>query len=136
MLPSKLQNGEVFKTSVVRKINQIIDYLKTQRISGDNKTLKITQNASGLSLQAMPQVSAPKGGNTVTEVSQDVYFAKIISRYEANQYLVQLYLKGLNNQPEGAYRLYVPEMALGAALPNGTIVLAHKVLLNLTGGSD
>ena len=31
-LPSKLNHGENFKESTVRKINEILDYLRTQRL--------------------------------------------------------------------------------------------------------
>nr|DAD90248.1 MAG TPA: hypothetical protein [Myoviridae sp. ct8ME27] len=48
MIPSKLQHGENFKTGVVNKINAIIDYLKTQRLVSDNKTIKINQFTSGV----------------------------------------------------------------------------------------
>ena len=51
-----------FKTSTVKKINEIIDYLKTQRLSGDMKTIKITQNTSGISISALPQMASGKGG--------------------------------------------------------------------------
>lgn len=48
MIPSKLQHGENFKTGVVNKINSIIDYLKTQRLVSDNKTIKVNQFTSGV----------------------------------------------------------------------------------------
>ena len=57
-LPSKLQHGENFKTGVVNKINSILDYLKTQRLVSDNKTIKINQFTSRCTvyrLQAMEQ---------------------------------------------------------------------------------
>lgn len=50
LLPSKLQSGQNFKTATVRTVNQIIDYLKTQRIVSDNNTIKVNQLSSGVSL--------------------------------------------------------------------------------------
>lgn len=68
-LPSKLNHGENFKTGVVNKINSIIDYLKTQRIVGDNKTIKVNQFVSGVGISAITTGtttsmtgSAPTGG--------------------------------------------------------------------------
>lgn len=46
MIPGKLQSGQPFKESTIRKINEIIDYLKTQRLVSDNKTIKINQFTS------------------------------------------------------------------------------------------
>lgn len=66
LLPSKLKSGEKFKDTVVKRINQIIDYLKTQRLSGDLNTIKINQNTSGITISALPQnavgQSSSKGG--------------------------------------------------------------------------
>lgn len=65
LLPSKLKSGEKFKDTVVKRINQIIDYLKTQRLSGDLKTIKINQNTSGITISALPQsASANSGGGS------------------------------------------------------------------------
>lgn len=48
MLPSKLQHGQPFKESTIRKINEILDYLRSQRLVSDNKTIKINQFTSGV----------------------------------------------------------------------------------------
>lgn len=53
LLPSKLQSGQNFKTATVKTVNSIIDYLKTQRISGDNKTIRVNHNSAGISLSAI-----------------------------------------------------------------------------------
>ena len=66
MIPNRLQSGQNFKSGVVNKINAIIEYLKTQRISGDNKTIQVTQNTSGLSIHAIGGgTSSPKSGGAV-----------------------------------------------------------------------
>lgn len=62
MLPSKLRHGQRFKESVVKRINDIIDYLKTQRLSGDNNTIKINQNTAGITISALPQTASGRGG--------------------------------------------------------------------------
>lgn len=64
MLPSKLQSGQNFKTQSVKKINQIIDYLKSQRIVGDNKTIKVSQLTSAVSISSINNpVSKGSGGS-------------------------------------------------------------------------
>jgi hypothetical protein len=62
MLPSKLQSGQQFKTSVVSKVNEIIDYLKSQRIIGDNKTIRVNQLTSGVGISAISQAGSRGGG--------------------------------------------------------------------------
>ena len=52
-LPNKIKSGDTFRSSVVNTINNIIDYLSSQRIKGDGKTLKINQYANGITLSAI-----------------------------------------------------------------------------------
>lgn len=58
ILPAKLQQGQLFKQSAVKKINEIIDYLKSQRIISDNKTIRINQLTNGVALTALSQQSS------------------------------------------------------------------------------
>lgn len=60
MLPRKLQAGQNFKTATVNKVNEIIDYLKTQRITGDNKTILVNQYTAGVGLSII--TDGGKGG--------------------------------------------------------------------------
>lgn len=58
-VPSPLQAGENFKQATVQKVNQIIDYLKTQRLVSPNQSIKIDQLVSGISIT----VQASGGGS-------------------------------------------------------------------------
>ena len=60
-IPPKLMTGQNFKRATVQTVNSIIDYLKTQRLVSDNKTIKINQLASGIAL-SVPQNPSVKGG--------------------------------------------------------------------------
>ena len=51
MLPQKLMSGMNFKQAVVSKINEILDYLKTQRIVGDGKNIVVNQYTSAVGIQ-------------------------------------------------------------------------------------
>ena len=62
MLPSKLQSGQNFKVESVKKINQIIDYLKSQRIIGDNKTIRVSQLTSAVSISSINNPVAKGSG--------------------------------------------------------------------------
>lgn len=65
-IPSKLQSGQKFKESTVKTVNQIIDYLKTQRVVGDNKTIRVNQGSSGLLLSATPQTPQKSSGGSAS----------------------------------------------------------------------
>lgn len=49
-VPSSLQAGENFKQATVLKINQIIEYLKTQRLTSPNQSIKIDQLVNGIGI--------------------------------------------------------------------------------------
>ena len=61
-LPRKLQSGDWLKQSTFRTVNGIIDYLATQRIVGDNQTIKVSQQNTGLTISAIP---SPYGGSAI-----------------------------------------------------------------------
>ena len=61
-LPSKLQSGMNFKTSTVNAVNQIIDYLKTQRLVSDNKTIRLNQLTSGIAISTIQNPTAKGSG--------------------------------------------------------------------------
>ena len=61
-LPSKLQSGMNFKTSTVQAVNQIIDYLKTQRLVSDNKTIRLNQLTSGIAISTIQNPTAKGSG--------------------------------------------------------------------------
>lgn len=70
-LPNKLQSGDLWKQSSINAINQIIDYLKSQKIVGDNSTVSISQGVNGITISAKPQTSAKpngKGGGETTVI--------------------------------------------------------------------
>lgn len=84
MLPTKLQSGQNFKTATVNKVNEIIDYLKTQRITGDNKTLKVNQLTSGIGLTVIAE-GMKKGGGSSSPFNHP--FKMSIVEEEGTQYL-------------------------------------------------
>lgn len=61
-LPKKLCAGQQFKPTVVTRVNQIIDYLKTQRLVSDNKSIRINQLTSGIALSAVVNPPGSNGG--------------------------------------------------------------------------
>ena len=68
MIPNKLTTGANFKADAKRKINEIIDYLKTQRLVSDGKTIVISQCAGGVVIRALPQTVTPKTSKKSTNI--------------------------------------------------------------------
>ena len=80
-IPEKLQSGQIFKPAAVRAINGIIDYLRSTKIVGDGKTIRVNQTGGGTEIAYIPQYSATRGGT---------------SQFN---YLFQLSIGQSNNQP-------------------------------------
>lgn len=57
-LPSPLKSGDVFKSSAVKAINALIDYIKSHELKGDNRTIRLNQTPSGIMISAI----RPGGG--------------------------------------------------------------------------
>lgn len=74
MLPNKLTSGQQFKKATVSKVNEIIDYLKTQRIVSD-KTIRVNQLNSGISLSADIPTSKAGGSSTPFKHPFQLYFS-------------------------------------------------------------
>ena len=52
-IPNNLVSGDNFRGGVVRKINDILAYLRTQRVVGDNRTIRVNQGVNGLMISAL-----------------------------------------------------------------------------------
>lgn len=72
-LPSKLQSGDNFKGATVRTVNNIIDYLNSQRIKGDNRTIQVNQYATGITISSIGTITHKPtvgGGSSFTHPFQ------------------------------------------------------------------
>lgn len=52
-IPRKIQAGDNVKQSTYNTINGIIDYLHTQKIVGDNQSIKVSQQTNGVAISAI-----------------------------------------------------------------------------------
>lgn len=137
MIPSKLQRGQPFKESTIQKINSIIDYLKTQRLVGDNKTIKVNQFVSGVGISAITTGtttsmtgSAPTGGG-----DGGVVLARVSAFDPVNGISIVLYENGKENESTGTGLLFCPELAYDSQLTTDDWIIAHKSLVTITGGN-
>ena len=66
VFPKKPQAGERVLQGLFDSVNQIIDYLPSLRVSGDNKTIKVSTFKSGTIVEAITKPTS-SGGARVTE---------------------------------------------------------------------
>ena len=126
-LPNKIKSGDTFRTAVVNTINNIIDYLSSQRIKGDGKTLKINQYANGITLSAIVNndKSQKASGNT-TIVNESPICAVVLGGNDLVGYSVQLYPNGYEQPSTGYATAFLiqgnPQLQ---TIPNGTKIMVY-----------
>ena len=75
LLPPRIQSGQNFKSSVLKTINQIIQYLNTQRIVGNSKDVIVQQFNNGIGISIKPQITAlPPASNSEESFPFRMYF--------------------------------------------------------------
>lgn len=142
LLPSKLQAGQPFKDSIVRTINQIIDFLRANRIVSDGKTIRVNQTAGGITLSA---TASPASGtvnitNTTNEFTSGGVVTCVItgsSAYATSNngvFTAIAYPNGLGTTPSFNVNLVFGDYALSTRLPTGSIVVANAISLQVIGG--
>lgn len=68
---------------------------------------------------------------------QDSYLCKVESYESSDGYEVTVYPSyDIEGPSLGRARLFVPDIALGAVIPQGTLIIGHKCVLKATGGSE
>lgn len=144
-IPNKLQHGDNWKSATVNAINQIIDYLKSQRIVVDNKTISATQSVNGITLTAKPQTSAKPGGgaktvnSTVTIDEGAAVPAEIGNTFSSflQQYTVTLYPNGFGgSEKQTAYYVLPTALSFSVQPPEGARIIVFKAYVDSLGGDD
>ena len=90
-LPEKLRSGDSFKNGVFEKINAIIEYCRTHELRGDNRTVRINRNASGITISAIAQNHpAFSTGGTRGSAEYTGYFKLVLLQSESGKYFVDI----------------------------------------------
>jgi hypothetical protein len=114
ILPNKLLSGQEFKSSAVRAINGIIDYLKGQKIVGDGRTIKVNQTLGGVQLSMIGDSTGSPNSEKFTYLFQlgiaqnandeTVLTVNSLRTHSAtNHYIKQVSLANLTT--DGTYRV-------------------------------
>lgn len=131
-VPRKLNHGENFKTSVVFTVNSIIDYLKTQKMVGDNKYISVSETPTGYIIKGIKQSESngKGGGNQIIRV-EPVIFS--ISSGDNKTGYTGGYYKG-----DGYVRteqMFFPMLNLSYVVPDGSY-LGFLMDADAVGGND
>lgn len=143
-IPNKLQHGDNWKSATVNAINQIIDYLKSQRIVVDNKTIAATQSVNGITLTAKPQTSAKPGGsktvNSTVTIDEGAAVPAILGNTASSflqQYTVTLYPNGFGgSETKSAYYVLPTALSFSIEPPYGAKIIVFKAYVDSLGGDD
>lgn len=112
-IPQKLNKGDLIKPITYRTINEIIDYLHTQKIVGDNKTITVTQGTKGVLLSAIQQ------GKTIS-VSNVFPFQLFIINIDGVQKLkIKKGIANISNATSIVFDYELAEKALAIPAANG-----------------
>lgn len=132
-LPRKPLKGDKALQSIHDSLCEVIDYLPSLEIRGDNKTIAINSFGSGKTIRAIQQPTTPGGGGVVE--SGEMYLAKVISGDGISGYKCDIYANGLDN---GATEQALVFLANGGStlytIPAGTILFVQKIAIPVYGG--
>ncbi len=135
ILPRKPQTGDKTLQSMYDAICNIIDYLPSLEVRGDNKTIRANSFGSGKTLEVIGRASSttPSGN---AGPAQEVVLARITYGNSKTGYTVSLFPNGKDQPTTGNGTLFLTELSVDSELPTGSWILAHSYLVSKTGGSE
>lgn len=131
IFPRKPQTGDRVLQALFDSVCQIIDYLPSLNITGDNKTIKVNSFSGGKTIEAIRQSSTSQSGSAVAQDEEKVFFARLIGNEK-----VQLLNNNFDPISGENYDLIIPQFSISSSLPIGTILLVHKMQLRKINGSE
>lgn len=132
VLPRKPQAGDRAMQSMYDAICNIIDFLPSLEIRGDNRTIKIDSFASGKTISAVPQTSS--ANNSDGSIGNWPKLAKIIGKTD-NIYVIRFVdINGAFITEDDENYVYasdkhclIPGLSLYSDIPIGTLILVSPV---------
>lgn len=135
ILPRKPQAGDRTLQSMYDAICNIIDYLPSLEVRGDNKTIRANSFGSGKTLEVIGRTSTSAPSSSAAP-TQEVILARIMSGNSKTGYTVSLYPDGKDQPTTGNGTLFLTELSADSELPVGSWILAHSYLVTETGGTE
>ena len=135
ILPRKPQAGDRTLQSMYDAICNIIDYLPSLEVRGDNKTIRANSFGSGKTLEVIGRASTSAPSSSAAP-TQEVILARIMSGNSKTGYTVSLFPNGKDQPTTGNGTLFLTELSADSELPFGSWILAHSYLVTETGGTE
>lgn len=125
LFPRKPQAGDRVLQSLYDSVCQIIDFLPSLEIRGDNKTIKINNFSSGKTISAVAPASASAAGGSEQEIWPKL--ARIMGTNDNIYYNIRLI--DINGQylDEITYKCIIPQLSLYTTVPKDTIIRVSSV---------
>lgn len=142
ILPRKPQQGEKVLQSLYDTVCNIIDFLPSLQIRGDNKTIRVNSFGTGKTIEAIPKSSpaagAPASGGPVYIDEGAAVPATIQSQPNAwgLPYNVNLYPDGYGGSSTGAEYALPTSISFSDIPPNGAKIIVFKAYINALGGDE
>lgn len=138
ILPKKPQKGQNSIQALYYAICQIIDYLPSLEVRGDNKTIKVSNYFAGKTISAInsssSNSSSVSGGSSTANAP---ILAKVVStNTDSPRTLVRLYPNGPNGPSGPSVDAYAVEKAFGSVVPIDSWIIVFPSTIQVLGGND
>lgn len=133
VLPRKPSKGDRALQSIHDSLCEVIDYLPSLEVRGDNKTIGVNSHSSGKTIRVLSMVAPGAQGEAAAP--SEMYLAKVISGDGIKGYKCQIYKNGLDNPYTEEATVF---LANGGStlytIPAGTILFVQKIAVPMYGG--
>jgi hypothetical protein len=134
VLPRKPLKGDRALQSIHDSLCEVIDYLPSLEVRGDNKTIGVNSHSSGKTIRVL-SMAAPSAPGEAAAAPGEMYLAKVISGDGINGYTCNIYKNGLDNPPTEQSLVF---LANGGStlyrIPANTILYVQKIAVPVYGG--
>lgn len=135
--PRKPQRGDKVLQSLYDSVCQIIDFLPSLQIVGDNKTLKVDSFGSGKTISVIkPANSAISPISKDEKPEQQVFLGIVITSQDTTNVSVKLSEDGGMTFNGPVVKINFTALSLASTIKEGTILIVYKGLANVVGGSQ
>ena len=132
--PKKPQRGEKVLQSLYDSVCQIIDFLPSLQVVGDNKTVKVDSFGSGKTITAIkPANSTTSSSGTL---QQQVFLGIITNGSNISNVTARLSTDNGNTFLGQEVKLNLTGVSLASEIKVGTVIIVYKGLANIVGGSQ
>ena len=132
--PKKPQRGEKVLQSLYDSVCQIIDFLPSLQVVGDNKTVKVDSFGSGKTITAIKPANSTTSSSGTSQ--QQVFLGIITNGSNISNVTARLSTDNGNTFLGQQVKLNLTGISLASEIKVGTVIIVYKGLANIVGGSQ